>query len=133
MTPREKELISIIVKNPKMGNVLLKLNDLIEQNGCAIVSTAVLSDITGEKITPSVLQQVISSGFIGITSLSKDVLLLQQKKNTKWKFNDTHAETCLANVTVLCDKALANKDEKEVVVISETKASDDVRLTVSSL
>ena len=108
MTPREKELISIIVKNPKMGNILLKLNDLIEQNGCAIVSTAVLSDITGEKITPSVLQQVISSGFIGITSLSKDVLILQQKKNTKWKVNDTYAETCLANVTVLCDKALAN-------------------------
>ena len=30
MTPREKELISIIVKNPKLGNILLKLNDLID-------------------------------------------------------------------------------------------------------
>ena len=52
MTPREKELISIIVKNPKLGSILLKLNELVEQNGCAIVSTSVLSDITGEKVTP---------------------------------------------------------------------------------
>lgn len=133
MTPREKELISIIVKNPKLGSILLKLNELVEQNGCAIVSTSVLSDITGEKVTPSVLQQVISSGFIGITSLSKDVLLLQQKKNAKWKFNDTHAETCLANVTVLCDSVLAKKEEKDVAVLPEAKTSEEVRASVSSL
>ena len=133
MTPREKELISIIVKNPKLGNILLKLNDLIEQTGWAVASTSVLSELTGEKITPAVLQQVVNSGFIGVTSLSKDVLLLQQKKNAKWKFNEKHAETCLANVTVLCDSVLANKEEKEITVLPETKASEDIRATVSSL
>ena len=92
-----------------------------------------LSELTGEKITPAVLQQVVNSGFIGVTSLSKDVLLLQQKKNAKWKFNEKHAETCLANVTVLCDNVLAKKEEKDVAVLHEAKISEEVRASVSPL
>lgn len=128
MTPKDKELINFIVKNPKVGTLLLKLYDLTEKTGVVIVSLATLSTLVESKVSSGVMKQIADSGMLNITFVSSSVVLVQ-KKDAKWKMYDKYAEASLANVTVLTDSIDLSVKEQEAEKIPEentqTESNDD--------
>lgn len=124
MTPKDKELINFIVKNPKVGSLLLKLYDLTEKTGVVIVGLSTLSSLVESKVSVSLMKQIAASGMLNVTFLSSSVVIVQ-KKDVKWKQHDSYAETTLANVTVLADSIETDGDlpTKEPASLDDSSAA----------
>lgn len=124
----------LIVKNPKVGSLLLKLYDLTEKTGVVIVGLSTLSSLVESKVSVSLMKQIAASGMLNVTFLSSNVVIVQ-KKDVKWKQHDGYAETALANVTVLADSIETDGDlptkepaSLEDSSVAQTQEDEDAEL-----